>query len=191
MPALTSKLQSPLLSLHGATLIVGILRDIGDTRAAPALVREFNRRRLPRNLVIGALATCGDTRALIPLLRVVGGQDDEQRYLALTAIESFVDRRAIVPLLPVLKVTDERARLVAVRMLDGSGPGGMGGPPEKLALQDARGGRTTLAGPWHWKKGPALSDLPEMPQAPALNQNMPTVLFNWAMYRKFILPVSI
>jgi HEAT repeat protein len=114
---LAKTLNSSRISLYSATLIVQILRDIGDRRASRALVREFNRGRVGRKIVVEALATCGDTSALVPLLVVVAGEKKAQRRLALGALLHIADRRAIVPLLPVLASTDSTSRLMAVRLM--------------------------------------------------------------------------
>ncbi len=114
---LARTLRSPRIRTYSATLIVQILRDIGDRRASKALVREFHRGRIPRKTVVEALATCGDASALVPLLVVVAGKKKDQQRLALGALLHIADRRAIVPLLPVLKSKDSTVRLLAVRIM--------------------------------------------------------------------------
>jgi HEAT repeat protein len=115
VPLLARTLRSPRFRVYSATLVVKILRDIGDRQASATLVREFHRGRVPRKIVVEALATCGDTSALVPLLVVVTGKD--QQRLALGALLHIADRRAIVPLLPVLESKDSASRLLAVRIM--------------------------------------------------------------------------
>ena len=117
VPLLAKTLRSPRIRVYSATLIVEIMRDIGDRRASKALVREFHRGRVARKNVVEALATCGDATALVPLLVVVEGKDKAQQRLALGALLHIADRRAIVPLLPVLKSKDSTIRLLTVRIM--------------------------------------------------------------------------
>lgn len=117
VPMLTQALSSPRIGKVEAEVMVGVLRDIGDRRASPALVREFRRGLVSRTLVVDALATCGDTAAIIPLLRVLEGENLEEKRLALKALEPMVDRRAIGPLLPLLRAKEADLRLTAARIL--------------------------------------------------------------------------
>jgi len=117
VPLLSKTLRSPRIRVYSATLIVQIMRDIGDRQASAALVREFHLGRVPRKTVVEALATCGDASALVPLLVVVAGEDRDQRRLALGALLHIADRRAIVPLLPMLKSKDSATRLLTVRIM--------------------------------------------------------------------------
>ncbi len=79
----------------------------------------------------------------------------------------------------VLKAGDN---IIAVRVMDTGGGGGFHGKPEemKLTVEDEQTSEISLAGPWKYKIGGALSELPTMPSSPiTLNDNhIPTYLYN-------------
>ncbi|MBC7835803.1 MAG: DUF1080 domain-containing protein [Phycisphaerales bacterium] len=68
---------------------------------------------------------------------------------------------------------------VAVRVYDTSGPGGMNGKPEQLALRLANLSRSfPLAGEWRTHTGAPRSALPAMPQVVQVTPHTPSILYN-------------
>ena len=71
--------------------------------------------------------------------------------------------------------------VIAVRAFDSGGAGGLWGDAQQLTLapSDADGEEAVpLAGPWRYRPGAALSDLPPWPSVSRPDQNSPTTLFN-------------
>lgn len=97
---------------------VTLLRDIGDTRATPALVLELERGRLPATLVLEALERCGDERALIPILGLLSSTDDALRLRAMTSLRSVIeDARAAELILGLVDDRNLEIRVLAVEYL--------------------------------------------------------------------------
>lgn len=68
---------------------------------------------------------------------------------------------------------------IAVRVLDTGGLGGFGGTPDSMSLTiDGVDGPIPLAGDWQLRAGAAMSSLPPIGQAPTVNANSPTTLYN-------------
>ncbi|HEX5324689.1 MAG TPA: sialate O-acetylesterase [Capsulimonadaceae bacterium] len=68
--------------------------------------------------------------------------------------------------------------VIAVRVLDTGGNGGIWGTPDQMSLQVKGGGAVSLAGPWKWNIGTALSAVPAPPASPEGLQNEPSTLYN-------------
>ncbi|CAN5605662.1 sialate O-acetylesterase [soil metagenome] len=73
---------------------------------------------------------------------------------------------------------------ITVRVFDGAGGGGMYDDAKLLSLTAAKGEQISLAGPWMYKVGLNLKDMPARP-AEINGPNRPTVLYN-AMIHPFI-----
>jgi sialate O-acetylesterase len=67
---------------------------------------------------------------------------------------------------------------IAVRVLDGSGGGGMTGPASSMKLVVPGVGEVPLAGGWRYKIGADLSKSEPFPKRFGDNPNLPTVLYN-------------
>jgi HEAT repeat protein len=89
VPALVAHLEGRLDG--DPTTAVAILRDLGDTRATPALVDELERGRISRDLVLAALAKSGDSRALVPVLGLLSNQDPAVRKNAMKALGTMIE----------------------------------------------------------------------------------------------------
>lgn len=95
-----------------------LLRDIGDSRATPALVLELERGRVPYEAVLQALETCGDQRALLPIANLLKSTDEDLRQRAMQALRSVIeDDRAADSLIPLLDDKQQQIRLRAVEYL--------------------------------------------------------------------------
>lgn len=68
--------------------------------------------------------------------------------------------------------------IIAVRVLDGSGGGGIYGEPQNMFLQTNTGEKLELAGPWAYKVALTKEQLPAMPVQRVTGPNRPTVLYN-------------
>jgi len=90
VPALIAHLQGKLDG--DPATVVALLRDIGDPRAAPALVNELDRGRLSRELVLDALRVLGDQRALVPVLGLVSDKDPSVRLAAMRALRPLIGK---------------------------------------------------------------------------------------------------
>lgn len=116
VPALIALLSGELEG--DLTTAIELLRDIGDSRATPALVQELERGRVPYEAVLQALETCGDQRALIPITNLLKSTDSDLRMRALVAMRSvIVDDRAADALLALLDDKQEELRILAVEYL--------------------------------------------------------------------------
>lgn len=99
---------------------VSLLREIGDPRATPALVRELDRGRLDRELVLDALGEAGDQRALIPILALLSDPDPAVRLRALAALRPMLAGdagRAADVLVDLLGDADLEVRVLAAEYL--------------------------------------------------------------------------
>ncbi|MHC5115031.1 MAG: sialate O-acetylesterase, partial [Planctomycetota bacterium] len=69
--------------------------------------------------------------------------------------------------------------VIAVRVLDTGGKGGINGLPNKMMFitVDQRD-LIRLKGPWRYKKGPSVDQLPPRPQGADIGRNTASVLFN-------------
>ena len=77
----------------------------------------------------------------------------------------------------------EGENVIAIRMYDTSGPGGVNGTPEQMAIR-AGGDEVSLAGAWSWARGHAASQLPAR-QSANIGPNTLT-----ALYHGMIVPIS-
>ena len=71
--------------------------------------------------------------------------------------------------------------VIVVRILNTGGPGGINGQPDQVQLEvpaDNQIPSISLAGAWQYADGVPLTKTSPVPQNPAGNNNMPTVLYN-------------
>lgn len=66
--------------------------------------------------------------------------------------------------------------VIAIRVYDTSGPGGVNGEPDQMAVRSV-GREVSLAGPWAWAKGASAGELPAVASA-NVGPNTPTALFH-------------
>lgn len=116
VPALVAHLEGKLDS--DTRTAIRLLGDIGDKRAAPALIAELDRGRVPYDMVLSALETCGDGSALMPIVNLLSSRDDQLRLRAMTALRAVItDGRAADTLLGLLSDKNVEIRILAVEYL--------------------------------------------------------------------------
>jgi HEAT repeat protein len=117
VPALIAHLQGKLDG--DPATVVALLRDIGDSRATPALVNELDRGRLSRELVLDALRVMGDSRALVPVLGLVSDKDPSVRLAAMKALRPLIGKgsRAADVLGDLLDDPELEVRILAAEYL--------------------------------------------------------------------------
>ncbi|MES2387592.1 MAG: sialate O-acetylesterase [Bacteroidota bacterium] len=74
-------------------------------------------------------------------------------------------------------ILKEGENTIVVKVFDMGGGGGFSGKDEDVYLQTL-GNKLSLSGTWQYEISLNLADLPARPQAPGLNQNSPSALFN-------------
>jgi len=96
-----------------------LLRDAADRRAAPALIAELERGRVPAMVVLEALAATGDTEAIVPVLGLTSAKDPELRLAAMNALRPLLgqDTRAGDVLVERLADEELEVRVLAVEYL--------------------------------------------------------------------------
>ncbi|MEL7472497.1 MAG: sialate O-acetylesterase [Planctomycetota bacterium] len=80
-------------------------------------------------------------------------------------------RRYLLP----ARLVQQRELTISVRVLDTGGGGGLHGSPDQLKLSRSETESMSLAGPWRWRVGARLGDLPARR---LIDQHMPSVLFD-------------
>ena len=108
----------------------------------------------------------------------LGAIDDEDTVWLngkqIGSTEGFMKHRVYKVPAGILKGTN----WLAVRVLDGSGGGGMTGPASSMKLVVPGVGEVPLAGSWRYKIGADLAKSEPFPKRFGDNPNMPTVLYN-------------
>lgn len=115
VPALLARL--PEASNERATLYLDLLRQIGDTRATPALLDELGRGRIGEEPIVdalGAMLHAGDKRPLVELVARLGSSSPSLRRHAALALQGVVDTRATAALTAAASDTEAPVRLMAI-----------------------------------------------------------------------------
>jgi HEAT repeat protein len=117
-PAAVLPLVGRLPSATGDELAaeVELLGDLGDARAAPVLLSELSRGRLPRERVVDALGQVSrnDRAFVVDLTALLGDPEGPVRRRAARALRGIVDERAAAALAEAVGDGDREVRLMAI-----------------------------------------------------------------------------